>query len=149
MQAQFDCLLSLPEDQSAAASMVGAMDCIEEDYERLSGILPMQEYQELDDDVLRQVLRIFGDPELERADGDVFGRIYEHFLTQFAGDKAHDNGEFFTPPSLVQTIVNVIEPKQVKIIDPACGSGGMFVQTAQFIDRKKENPSERVTFYGN
>ena len=146
--AQFDYLMSLPEGQSASAQLIAAMESIEGDYETLTGTLPKQEYQELDDDVLRQVLRIFGDPALEHADGDVFGRIYEYFLTRFAGDKAHDGGEFFTPPSLVQTIVNVIEPKQGKIIDPACGSGGMFVQSAHFIDRMKEDPSKRVTFYG-
>lgn len=146
--AQFDYLMSLPEEQSASAALVAAMESIEGDYEALTGTLPKQEYQELDDDVLRQVLRIFGDPALERADGDVFGRIYEYFLTKFAGQKAHDGGEFFTPPSLVQTIVNVIEPKEGKIIDPACGSGGMFVQSAHFINRMKKNPSERVTFYG-
>ena len=146
--AQFDYLLALPEGQSASTALIDAMESIEADYEALNGTLPKEQYQELDDDVLRQVLRIFGDPELERADGDVFGRIYEYFLTRFAGDKAHDGGEFFTPPSLVQTIVNVIEPKQGKIIDPACGSGGMFVQSAHFIDRMKEDPSKRVTFYG-
>ena len=147
-QAQFDYLLALPEGQSASVALIEAMESIEADYEALSGTLPKEQYQELDDDVLRQVLRIFGDPALERADGDVFGRIYEYFLTRFAGEKAHDGGEFFTPPSLVQTIVNVIEPKQGKIIDPACGSGGMFVQSAHFINRMRENPSERVTFYG-
>lgn len=147
-EAQFDHLLSIPEGQSAAAALIRAMESIEEEYEGLEGTLPKQEYEELDDDVLRQILRIFGDPSLEKADGDVFGRIYEYFLTQFAGEKAHDGGEFFTPPSIVQTIVNVIEPKQGKIIDPACGSGGMFVQSAHFIETMKANPSERVTFYG-
>jgi len=147
-EAQFDHLVGLPEGQSSAAALIQAMESIEEDYEGLEGTLPKQEYEELDDDVLRQVLRIFGDPSLEKADGDVFGRIYEYFLTQFAGEKAHDGGEFFTPPSIVQTIVNVIEPKQGKIIDPACGSGGMFVQSAHFIESMKANPNERVTFYG-
>ena len=146
--AQFNYLVSLPEGESAAQALIYAMETIEEDYENLKGLLPQQEYQELDEDVLRGILRIFADPALEKADGDVFGRIYEYFLTQFAGEKAHDGGEFFTPPSIVQTIVNVIEPKQGKIIDPACGSGGMFVQSAHFIEKMKANPSERVTFYG-
>jgi type I restriction enzyme M protein len=78
----------------------------------------------------------------------VFGKIYEYFLTQFADQKAHDGGEFFTPVSIVQTIVNVIEPDHGKIIDPACGSGGMFVQSAHFIEKMKASPNERVTFYG-
>lgn len=147
-EAEFEYLVSLPEGKSAAAALTAAMESIEEDYETLAGLLPKQEYEELDDDVLRQVLRIFNDPALQKADGDVFGRIYEYFLTQFADQKAHDNGEFFTPVSIVETIVNIIEPKQGKIIDPACGSGGMFVQSAHFIESMKANPNERVTFYG-
>ena len=146
--AEFDTLISLPEGQSAASALIAAMECIEEDYETLKGLLPKQEYAELDDAVLRQVLRIFNDPALQRADGDVFGRIYEYFLTQFADQKAHDNGEFFTPVSIVETIVNVIEPTRGKVIDPACGSGGMFVQSAHFVEAMKANPNERLTFYG-
>ncbi|PZX37970.1 type I restriction enzyme M protein [Roseinatronobacter thiooxidans] len=147
-EAQFDMLVSLPEGDSAATALINAMESIEEDYETLKGLLPKQEYAELDDDVLRQVLRIFNDPALQRADGDVFGRIYEYFLTQFADQKAHDNGEFFTPVSIVETIVNVIEPTRGKVIDPACGSGGMFVQSAHFVEMQKANPNEQLTFYG-
>ncbi|MBT53529.1 MAG: DNA methyltransferase [Mameliella sp.] len=147
-EAQFDYLVSLPEDQSPSAAVIHAMETIEEDYESLKGLLPKQEYEELDDDALRQVLRIFNDPALQKADGDVFGRIYEYFLTQFADQKAHDNGEFFTPISIVETIVNVIEPTRGKIIDPACGSGGMFVQSAHFVEAMKANPNEQLTFYG-
>jgi type I restriction enzyme M protein len=146
--AEFDTLVSLPEGQSAASALIAAMESIEGDYETLKGLLPKQEYAELDDTVLRQVLRIFNDPALQRADGDVFGRIYEYFLTQFADQKAHDNGEFFTPVSIVETIVNVIEPTRGKVIDPACGSGGMFVQSAHFVEMQKANPNERLTFYG-
>lgn len=147
-EAQFDTLVGLPEGESAAAALITAMESIEADYETLKGLLPKQEYAELDDDVLRQVLRIFNDPALQKADGDVFGRIYEYFLTQFADQKAHDNGEFFTPVSIVETIVNVIEPTRGKVIDPACGSGGMFVQSAHFVEAMKANPNERLTFYG-
>jgi type I restriction enzyme M protein len=147
-EAQFDYLVSLPEDQSPSAAVIHAMEAIEEDYETLAGLLPKQEYEELDDDALRQVLRIFNDPALQKADGDVFGRIYEYFLTQFADQKAHDNGEFFTPISIVETIVNVIEPMRGKVIDPACGSGGMFVQSAHFVEAMKANPNEQLTFYG-
>ncbi|MBN8242366.1 N-6 DNA methylase [Nitratireductor aquimarinus] len=147
-QAQFDHLVGLPEDENAATAVIAAMQSIEEDYTTLEGLLPKQEYAELDDDALRQVLRIFNDPALQKADGDVFGRIYEYFLTQFADQKAHDNGEFFTPVSLVETIVNFIEPTRGKVIDPACGSGGMFVQSAHFVEAMKANPNERLTFYG-
>lgn len=147
-EAQFDALVGLPEGESAASALIAAMESIEGDYETLKGLLPKQEYAELDDEVLRQVLRIFNDPALQKADGDVFGRIYEYFLTQFADQKAHDNGEFFTPVSIVETIVNVIEPTRGKVIDPACGSGGMFVQSAHFVEMQKANPNERLTFYG-
>ena len=78
----------------------------------------------------------------------MFGRIYEYFLTQFADQKAHDGGEFFTPVALVQTIVNVIEPDHGRVLDPACGSGGMFVQSAHFIERMHVDPTERATFFG-
>lgn len=147
-EAQFDYLVSLPEDQSPSVAVIHAMETIEEDYENLKGLLPKQEYTELDDDALRQVLRIFNDPALQKADGDVFGRIYEYFLTQFADQKAHDNGEFFTPVSIVETIVNVIEPTRGSVIDPACGSGGMFVQSAHFVEAMRANPNEELTFYG-
>lgn len=146
--AQFDYLVSLPESETASTAVIAAMKSIEEDYTTLEGLLPKQEYAELDEDALRQVLRIFNDPALQKADGDVFGRIYEYFLTQFADQKAHDNGEFFTPVSLVETIVNFIEPTRGKVIDPACGSGGMFVQSAHFVEAMKANPNERLTFYG-
>jgi type I restriction enzyme M protein len=147
-EAQFDTLVDLPDSADRAQALIDAMDSIEADYESLQGSLPKAEYQELDNDVLGQLLRTFNDPELKKASGDVFGRIYEYFLTRFADQKAHDNGEFFTPVSLVQTIVNVIEPDHGKVLDPACGSGGMFVQSAHFIEAEHKNPSETATFYG-
>lgn len=98
--------------------------------------------------MLGQILRTFNDSALKQASGDIFGRIYEYFLTQFADQKAHDGGEFFTPISIVQMIVNVIEPDHGRVLDPASGSGGMFVQSAHFIERRQQNPIERVTFYG-
>jgi type I restriction enzyme M protein len=147
-EAQFDHLVGIKDGEDRAGAIIAAMESIEKDYESLQGALPKSEYQELGNDDLGQLLRTFNDPALEKADGDVFGRIYEYFLTQFADQKAHDGGEFFTPISIVQTLVNVIEPDHGKIIDPACGSGGMFVQSAHFIEKMKANPSDRVTFYG-
>ena len=70
------------------------------------------------------------------------------FLTQFAGQKAHDGGEFFTPISLVSLIANVLDPQRGIVLDPACGSGGMFVQSARVVERHHENPAEKLTFYG-
>jgi type I restriction enzyme M protein len=147
-KAQFDYLVGLSDDKDRAQAVIDAMDAIEEDYETLKGILPKQEYQVLDNVLLGRILRVFDDAALKSASGDVFGRIYEYFLTQFADQGAHDNGEFFTPVSLVQMIVNVIEPDHGKVIDPACGSGGMFVQSAHFIENQHGNPTEAVTFYG-
>lgn len=147
-KATFDYLAGLPDGADRAQAIIEAMDSIEGDYETLAGILPKQDYHQIDNDLLSGLLRTFNDPELQKAGGDVFGRIYEYFLTKFAGQKAHDGGEFFTPVSLVQTIVNIIEPTKGDVLDPACGSGGMFVQSAHFIETMKENPSTRVHFYG-
>jgi type I restriction-modification system DNA methylase subunit len=95
------------------------------------------------------MMRTFDSEGLRTASGDVFGRIYEYFLAEFSKQGAHDNGEFFTPPSIVQTIVNVIEPDHGIILDPACGSGGMFVQSSHFIEDAGQDTMKRVTFYGH
>ncbi len=93
-------------------------------------------------------MRTLNPEELKTVSGDVFGRIYEYFLTQFADQKAHDGGEFFTPISLVSFIANVLEPTQGTVFDPACGSGGMFVQSARIVENRHENPSQKLTFRG-
>ncbi|POQ98326.1 DNA methyltransferase [Alkalispirochaeta sphaeroplastigenens] len=147
-KAQFDTLVALPDNADRAKAIIDAMESIEADYENLRGVLPKSEYQELDNDVLGQLLRTLNPEELKRVSGDVFGRIYEYFLTQFADQKAHDGGEFFTPVSLVSLIANVIEPTNDTVLDPACGSGGMFVQSARVVERRHENPTEKLTFYG-
>ena len=99
--------------------------------------------------MLEEMMRMFDSEGLRTASGDVFGRIYEYFLAEFSKQGAHDNGEFFTPPSIVQTIVNVIEPDHGIILDPACGSGGMFVQSSHFIEDAGQDTMKRVTFYGH
>ncbi len=147
-RAQFDYLVSLPDSEDRARAIIEAMESIEADYENLRGVLPKNEYQELDNDVLGQLLRTLNPDELKKVSGDVFGRIYEYFLTQFADLKAHDGGEFFTPVSLVSLIANVIEPEHGIVLDPACGSGGMFVQSARFVEHRRQNPAEKLTFYG-
>jgi len=147
-KAQFDTLVTLPDSADRAKAVIDAMESIETDYESLRGVLPKSEYQELDNSVLGQLLRTLNPEELKRISGDVFGRIYEYFLSQFADQKAHDGGEFFTPVSLVSLIANVIEPTGGTVLDPACGSGGMFVQSARVVERRHENPTEKLTFYG-
>jgi type I restriction enzyme M protein len=124
------------------------MNAIEREFEPLAGQLP-KDYGGFEASVLENLMRIFDSETLRTAGGDVFGRIYEYFLMKFAMQGAQDNGEFFTPPSLVQTIVNVIEPDHGIVFDPACGSGGMFVQTSHFIERQNQDTAHRVTFFGH
>ena len=147
-EAQFDYLVSLPDSVNRAEAIIKAMESIEADYETLKGVLPKEEYNELDNEILGQLLRKLNPEELKKMSGDVFGRIYEYFLTQFAGSKAHDGGEFFTPVSLVSFIAKVLETDSGIVLDPACGSGGMFVQSARVVERQNENPTEKLTFFG-
>ena len=147
-EAQFDHLVSLPDSADRARAIIDAMEAIENDYTSLKGVLPKSEYQELDNEVLGQLLRTLNPDELKRVKGDVFGRIYEYFLTQFADQGAHDGGEFFTPVSLVSLIAHVLDPERGTILDPACGSGGMFVQSARTVEEHGDNPNERLTFRG-
>ena len=147
-KAQFDYLVGLKDSDDRAKAVIDAMESIEEDYETLRGVLPKKEYRELDNEILGQLLRTLNPEELKKVTGDVFGRIYEYFLTQFADQKAHDGGEFFTPVSLVSLIANVLEPKKGSILDIASGSGGMFVQSARFVENLHENPNDKLSFYG-
>jgi type I restriction enzyme M protein len=146
-QARYDELLKLPKGTNLGAALVEAMNAIERDFEPLAGQLP-KDYEKFGNDLLEDLLRVFDSETLRNASGDVFGRIYEYFLMKFAMQGAQDSGEFFTPPSLVQTIVNVIEPDHGIVFDPACGSGGMFVQSSHFIERLGKDTAHRVTFFG-
>ena len=147
-EAQFDHLVALPDGEDRARAIVKAMESIEADYDSLRGVLPKSEYQELDNDVLGQLLRTLNPDELKQVSGDVFGRIYEYFLTRFADQKAHDGGEFFTPFSLVSLIAHVLDPDRGTVLDPACGSGGMFVQSARTVEEHGRSPADRLTFRG-
>ena len=146
-KAQFDYLVSLPESADIGEAIDNAMKLIEEEYENLNGVLP-KNFSIFSKDLLRELLRIFNKEVLQKAEGDLFGKIYEYFLNKFAMTGAQEGGEFFTPMSLVQTIVNVIEPDHGIVFDPACGSAGMFVQTGYFIESEGLKPAEKVTFYG-
>jgi type I restriction enzyme M protein len=147
-KAQFNHLVALPDSEDRARAIIEAMESIEADYDSLRGVLPKGEYQELDNQVLGQLLRTLNPDELKKVSGDVFGRIYEYFLTQFADQKAHDGGEFFTPVSLVSLIAHVLDPECGTVLDPACGSGGMFVQSARIVEEHGQSPTERLTFRG-
>ena len=125
-----------------------AMEAIEQEYpEQLQNVLP-KEYGGFGKTVFDDLIRIFNREILNTVSGDVFGRINEYFLMKFATAAAYDDGEFFTPPSLVQTIVNVIEPEHGIVFDPACGSCGMFVQSNYFIRRLGLDTAKRVVFKG-
>lgn len=126
---------------------VNAMTAIEENNEILAGTLPKKEFLNIDDDdTLADLLREFSTIPVE-AEGDLFGRIYEYFLGKFALSEGQKGGEFFTPTSIVKLIVEVLEPYAGRILDPSCGSGGMFVQSAKFIKRHQANP-QQLSVYG-
>jgi len=146
-EARYDELRKLPKGAPLGTALVKAMDAIERGFEPLLNQLP-KDYDKFENDLLEDLLRIFDSDALRNSTGDVFGRIYEYFLMKFAMQGAQDNGEFFTPPSLVQTIVNVIEPDHGIVFDPAFGSGGMAVQSSHFIERRGEDTAHRVTFFG-
>lgn len=149
-KSQYDYLANLPESEDISETVNEAMRLIEAGYPDLAGILP-KNYQQLDADLLRELIRVFNKDSVKKLTGDVFGRIYEYFLMKFSmsGAGAQEGGEFFTPPSLVQLIVNFIEPDHGIIHDPACGSGGMFVQTGHFVeDNSKRAVNEAIKIYG-
>jgi type I restriction enzyme M protein len=124
-----------------------AMLLIEDQSEQLRGVLP-KSYTDFRDDLLAELLRIFNNSALDDVGGDIIGRIYEYFLNKFAKNIAQDDGVFFTPKSLVKMIVNVLEPQSGTLLDPACGSGGMFVQTGDFVNAAGMNANSAMTFFG-
>ncbi len=130
-EARFSYLLTLPEGENIGQKINEAMRLIEQHNPQLTGILP-QTYHHLENPTLSTLLKTFNNIPMS-VEGDVFGKIYEYFLGQFAKAEGQRGGEFFTPTTLVKLIVEVIEPYHGKILDPACGSGGMFVQSAQFV----------------
>ena len=160
-EAQFDYLVNLPPNVAdlGIKSMKGdamnslgevvnnAMELVESQSKQLEGILP-KDYTMFSNSLLSQILRIFNNDALDDIGGDVIGRIYEYFLSKFAKVVASDDDVFFTPKSLVKMIVNVLEPKTGVLLDPACGSGGMFVQTGDFVNAEGVNANRAMTFYG-
>ena len=145
-EAQFDYLVNLPDNiidaklktkdgqdiNSLGEAVNNAMQLVEDQSEQLTGVLP----------------KIFNNKTIDEVGGDIIGRIYEYFLSKFAKAVASDDGVFFTPKSLVKMLVNVLEPKQGVMLDPACGSGGMFVQTGDFVNQAGLNANTLMTFFG-
>ena len=160
-EAQYAYLVELPENIPAAGltnrngqvmnslgeAVNNAMELVEEQSEQLVGVLP-KDYTMFSDELLAELLRIFNNSALDDVGGDVIGRIYEYFLNKFAKNIAQDDGVFFTPKSLVKMIVNILEPKEGVLLDPACGSGGMFVQTGDFVEHAGMLANNTMTFYG-
>lgn len=145
-RARFDHLADLPEGANAGEAVDRAMQDIEDANPDLRGVLP-RAYSSLPNDVLVELLRLLGRLP-ESIEGDGFGLIYEYFLGEFAFSEGQKGGEFFTPTSIVKLIVEIIEPYHGKIYDPACGSGGMFVQSAHFVERHRKDPGSELSVYG-
>lgn len=146
--ARYDYLLNLPKDKNLGEAVDKAMEAIEKECPDLSGILPKNYQTIFKNDLLKDLLRLFNNDALNEIKDDVIGRIYEYFLNKFAKNIASDDGVFFTPKSLVRMIVNIIQPTQGKILDPACGSGGMFVSSGDFVNANGINASDKLTFFG-
>ena len=160
-EAQYDYLVNLPANIASAGLLSrdghpmnslgevvnNAMTLVEEQSEQLAGVLP-KDYTIFSDELLSELLRIFNNSAMDDVGGDVIGRIYEYFLNKFAKNIASDDGVFFTPKSLVKMIVNILEPKSGVLLDPACGSGGMFVQTGDFVNNAGMSANTAMTFYG-
>ena len=146
-EARYDYLLNLPDNTDMGQAINHAMELVEAQSAQLKGILP-KNYTILQNDLLRELLRIFNNSAFNEMKDDIIGRIYEYFLNKFAPAVASDDGVFFTPKSLVRMIVNVIEPKHGTVLDPACGSGGMFVSSADFIEKYGANANTALTFFG-
>lgn len=146
-EARFDYLLTLPEGKDVGEAVNKAMSLIEAEKPELAGVLP-KTYTDFNNALLNSLLKIFNHSALTEVNDDLMGRIYEYFLNKFAPTAASDDGVFFTPKSLVRMIVNVIEPQGGTILDPACGSGGMFVSTKDFVEGEGRNVTEATTFFG-
>jgi type I restriction enzyme M protein len=143
--ARFSTLLDLPEGADIGKAINDAMKAIEADNEDLKDVLP-RTYNRLDKELLVSLLKNFAAVPMD-IEGDAFGKIYEYFLGKFAMSEGQKGGEFFTPTSIVKLIVEIIEPYHGRIYDPACGSGGMFVQSAAFVDHHKKAVTD-ISIYG-
>lgn len=144
--ARFDSLLQLPEGTNLGKAINDAMVAIESENDDLKGVLP-RTYQEFSNDTLFRLLRLVN-AALAGLEGDAFGKVYEYFLGKFAMAEGQKGGEFFTPTSIVRLIVEIIEPFEGRLLDPACGSGGMFVQSTRFVEEQRYGKRGRLSIYG-
>ena len=145
LEARYKTLLNNPEGSDVGRAINDAMKAIEQENDDLRGILP-KNYTTIDNQIIIDLLKSFNAADF--SEGDLFGKIYEYFLGKFAMAEGQGGGEFFTPTSLVKLIVEIIEPYQGKIFDPACGSGGMFVQSANFVQAHHKSANTSLSVYG-
>jgi type I restriction enzyme M protein len=145
-EARFQKLLMLPEGENIGRAINDAMKAIEAGNPDLKDVLP-KTYNRLENATLIELLKLMASIPMD-IEGDAFGKIYEYFLGKFAMAEGRKGGEFFTPTSIVKLIVEIIEPFHGRILDPACGSGGMFVQSARFVENHKKDPNAEIMVYG-
>jgi type I restriction enzyme M protein len=145
-KARFAKLLALPEQADIGKAINDAMKAIEAENDDLKDVLP-KEYHKFEKSTLIEILKIFNSIPMD-IEGDTFGKIYEYFLGAFAQEQGQGGGEFFTPTSIVKLIVEILEPYHGRILDPACGSGGMFVQSARFVEAHKKRAADEIMAYG-
>jgi len=145
-EARFSYILNLPEGADIGRAINEAMKAIERENEDLKGVLP-KTYNRFKNNLLVELIQLMSSIP-EDIEGDTFGKIYEYFLGKFAMNEGSQGGEFFTPSSVVKLIVSVIQPFHGKIFDPACGSGGMFVQSAEFVEGHKKRAIDEISIYG-
>jgi type I restriction enzyme M protein len=145
-EARFSALITLPEGANIGAAINDAMRAIEAENPDLRDVLP-KTYNRFENTLLKELLKTMNSVPMD-IEGDAFGRIYEYFLGHFAMSEGQKGGEFFTPIAIVQLIVGIIEPFHGRIFDPACGSGGMFVQSARFVQEHKRDPGAALSIYG-
>lgn len=144
--ALYSNLLALPEGSNIGLNVNNAMKALEAENEAIKDALP-KTYTRFDNDILKGLLKNFATIDFKLG-SDVFGRIYEYFLNEFAKTEGQGGGEFFTPSSLVRLITEIIEPYHGKVFDPACGSGGMFVSSAEFVSNHNKSASDSLSIFG-
>ena len=145
-KARFETLLQFPEGANIGQAINDAMRAIEAENPDLKDVLP-KTYQNIENATLVELLKVMASIPMD-IEGDAFGKIYEYFLGKFAMSEGQKGGEFFTPTALVRLIVEIIEPFHGRIYDPACGSGGMFVQSARFVQNHKRDPNAEISIFG-
>jgi type I restriction enzyme M protein len=145
-QSRYGALLELPEGSDLGKAVSEAMRLVEEHNVELRGVLP-RSYPAIPSETIGSLLRYINS-YTQDLEGDAFGLIYEYFLAKFALAEGQGAGEYFTPMSIVRLIVEIIEPFHGRIFDPACGSGGMFVHSAHFVERHRQSPGEELSIFG-